>query len=476
MLAALDDLDEVLGRAQQCTLDDGTTSELASALLRACRTDSKLRALIAELTVAADQAQVWVGSGARDLASWLAERVGTTVGSVRSAHAAGTVIEASSEVREAVAGGLLSVEQVQAMASAAAEPDFADAAPALIAEIAPLSPAKARERTEAWVARHDRDRDITRAEQQRARRSLTVTRQSDGMYALRGLLDPASGATVVTALEAQVDLSVFDDSGRTPEQRLADALLDVATFAATWQPDYAARRRRPTLLATADVDVLFERAAGRGHLHTGDTLDPVALQQLCCDAGLHRVITSGRSRVLDLGERVALAPESLYLALVVRDQGCRYPGCAARAAWCEVHHIVPRSAHGRTNQDNCLLLCRHHHHLTHRPGFTLTGTGDQAVVARPDGTALHTRPPGPPGPPGSRPPGPPGPPGPPRSRPPEPPGPPQPPGPPEPPGPPGPPEPPGSPGTRPPGVAPSDRAPGRAAGGPPGDPPQLDLA
>jgi hypothetical protein len=213
------------------------------------------------------------------------------------------------------------------------------------------------------------------------------------MYHGRFVLDPESGARVKLALEAHVDRSFRDGSGRSRDQRMADALVDLADFAATRDDRLGHGRRRPTLLVDVDYDVLLERAAGNGHAHTGDSIDPAALQRLMCDAGLHRVVTTGRSIIHDMGAKVGLAPEGLYLALVVRDRGCRWPGCDARASWCEVHHIVPRQHHGPTNQTNCVLLCSAHHTLTHDLHWQVRGTGLELHVTGPDGTTRTSRPP-----------------------------------------------------------------------------------
>jgi hypothetical protein len=208
-----------------------------------------------------------------------------------------------------------------------------------------------------------------------------------------GLLDPQSGAHARAAIDAVVQYTVHDDSGRSREQRTADALTELCCAYA--KGDVGGGRRRPQLLVTVDYDTIFERAGGVGTTQSGDTLSAESLRQLCCDAGLHRVVTRGRSTILDFGAEVRLASESLYLALVARDGGCRWSGCAAPAAWCEVHHIVERENGGPTNQANCCLMCATHHRQAHVRGITLTGDGFGFTIALPGGRVLHSRPPGP---------------------------------------------------------------------------------
>lgn len=85
---------------------------------------------------------------------------------------------------------------------------------------------------------------------------------------------------------------------------------------------------------------------GPGSVLGGPVLDGATIQRLCCDAGVHRVVRSGRSAVLDYGTTTRTVPAPLWSALVVRDQHCRFPGCDRPSAWAEAHHVVHR-AQGR---------------------------------------------------------------------------------------------------------------------------------
>ena len=58
--------------------------------------------------------------------------------------------------------------------------------------------------------------------------------------------------------------------------------------------------------------------------------------------------------------------------LAIRDRGCRFPGCDAPPSWCDAHHIIYWEHDGDTDIANLVLLCRHHHGVTHRNGWTLT--------------------------------------------------------------------------------------------------------
>ncbi len=58
------------------------------------------------------------------------------------------------------------------------------------------------------------------------------------------------------------------------------------------------------------------------------------------------------------------------------------------------HHVRHWIRDGRTELPNLLSLCRYHHHMLHRDGWSVRGDPDGDVVfVRPDGTVVTTGPP-----------------------------------------------------------------------------------
>jgi hypothetical protein len=99
-------------------------------------------------------------------------------------------------------------------------------------------------------------------------------------------------------------------------------------------------------------------------------------------------------RVLDHGRAVRLADAPLRDALLVRDQGCRFPGCDARAEWVDAHHVEHWSAGGPTALANLAGLRASHHGVVHRDGWSLTAARDGTLTfGRPDGETLTSPPP-----------------------------------------------------------------------------------
>ena len=75
-----------------------------------------------------------------------------------------------------------------------------------------------------------------------------------------------------------------------------------------------------------------------------------------------------------------------------RDRRCRFPGCSIAAVYCDLDHVRPYPA-GPTSQDNLICLCRRHHRIKQRPGWTVTlSTDGIATWTDPTGKARTTSP------------------------------------------------------------------------------------
>jgi hypothetical protein len=95
---------------------------------------------------------------------------------------------------------------------------------------------------------------------------------------------------------------------------------------------------------------------------------------------VHRVVINPLGTIIDYGRAARVVPNNMFRALVIRDKGCRHPGCDRPAAWCDAHHIIEWQHGGRTDLANMVLLCRRHHRLTHTTGWSLTYDVDTNTV------------------------------------------------------------------------------------------------
>ena len=63
---------------------------------------------------------------------------------------------------------------------------------------------------------------------------------------------------------------------------------------------------------------------------------------------------------------------------------CADPNCSAPPSWCEAHHIQHwKRDHGKTNVEDGILLCRHHHLLYHNNHWEIVREGTRYWLVPP---------------------------------------------------------------------------------------------
>jgi hypothetical protein len=144
-------------------------------------------------------------------------------------------------------------------------------------------------------------------------------------------------------------------------------LVEICRFFLDHQRTRPGGRHRPHLNVVVELDDLVATRGGR--VVDGPFLDGPSISKLLCDCAVHRVVTAGRSAILDYGTATRTIPAPLWNALVIRDDHCRFPGCDRPSTWCEGHHVVWVTHGGPTELNNLVLVCSRHHHLLHRPGW-----------------------------------------------------------------------------------------------------------
>ncbi len=386
-------------------------------------------------------------AGFRTCAHWLSWRTGIDLGAAREKVRVARALKHLPLLSEVMRLGELSYSKARALTRVAIPENEEELMG--FAQHATASHVETLVRT--W-------RRVDRMEEQHGERGrhrsrfLTVRPDVDGMFVLRGRLDPEVGALLTRALEvageqlyrrAGSDDPVAEDLScekTTAGQRRADAIgllaectlrrgLAEARVAGRGdsesgddecgddecgdEPSTATVSRADRFqvvlhvgtgaLAESETLAAGSVASSVDHFLDGSVAFEPALvdgvrvsaetsKRLACDAGWV-VMTHGTvGTALNVGRKTRTVPSAIRRALDHRDRGCRFPGCGLR--FCDAHHIEHWADGGETRLDNLVLLCRLHHRAVHEEGFRVALADDGRVhFGWPDGRAFPDAPP-----------------------------------------------------------------------------------
>jgi len=216
-------------------------------------------------------------------------------------------------------------------------------------------------------------------------RTLTMSSFEDGGLFLKGVFDAVGGAAIRNALEPLARKSGRDDERRR-EQRLADALVELAGHALDSGviPDRGSQR--PHLQVTASLETLLGRiGAPAADLELSLPISSRCVERIACDCNVTRILLDADSMVIDVGRSKRLISGARRTALNQRDRHCRWPGCDRPPSWSESHHLKHWIDGGGSDLPNLVLLCHRHHWLVHE--------GLWQIVKQQDGNYLTVPPP-----------------------------------------------------------------------------------
>lgn len=365
------------------------------ALARVLWLQDRLAAKVTAAVGSFDAHRLWDLDGDTSQTAWLRRTAGMTGRDATVLTRTARRLRSAPVTASAWGGGTLSGGQVAAITANVSDDtaglfaaDEADLVPTLV----PLSVADVATVMQAWAAAAEDTLD--KPEPPEVRRSLHLSGSLDGRKVLKGDLDPEAGDVIATALRLAHSDDCEGEPTRLPAHRRADALLDVCRFFLDHQQTTPGGRHRPHVNLVIDLD---RRAAGdpaAGTTIDGINLSPETLSRYLCDTGVHRVLTRGRSTILDYGRQTQTIPAPLFNTLVLRDRHCRWAGCDRPTHWCEGHHVHHWEHGGETKPENLVLLCSRHHHRAHQPGWHVKLLPDATLhITTPTGTVLHSRPP-----------------------------------------------------------------------------------
>ncbi len=357
-----------------------------------------------------DRREGWVAEGFETGVDWLAWRIGVMPVTAREHLRVAYALEELPRTSAAMKRGLISYTKVREIARAGTPENEA----ALLEYALAGSAVKLRRMVLGWK-RLGREDEVAAEEHRHRSRRLSVAVDDEGMFVVRGRLEPEVGAVLMRALEAAGDAAYREEDPEarpTPEQRRADAvglMAERALAAGFGGAESGSRAERFQVVVHTEAATLAGTGeAGRSELD-GVRVCPETSRRLACDAAVVPMVHGDGGKVLSVGRKTRTVPAHIRRALEERDRGCRYPGCGSR--FTDAHHVRHWADGGETSLANLVLLCRRHHRAVHegrakmgldREGKAVFFTPAGKVIgsAPPAHAATGTLPPAPPEPPG----------------------------------------------------------------------------
>lgn len=308
--------------------------------------------------------------GYRSAAQWHRDRLGLSPATAsRRVRTARQLSHLPTTAKRWQAGDI-STDACRLVASARTEATadaFAQWEPWLADQAADFDHTRLTRIVRAWKARATIDDDTPPPDAERAAHVSTLL---DGAVAIDATLGAIGGATFRGEFDRLVDTlhradwnatrerlgraPTVDELDRSPAQRRADALVEMATRSAAAAVSDT-NRPRPLFTVVVSPDQL---AHGLAELWDGQPLTAAQLARvLADDPDIERFVYGGPTAPIQHNPRRRFFTGRLRRAIQVRDRHCTGRGCDAPASRCDIDHIVPCSEGGPTTAANGRLAC-----------------------------------------------------------------------------------------------------------------------
>jgi Domain of unknown function (DUF222)/HNH endonuclease len=401
-------LDQQRQLAMSNRMIDVASSALAAEIAQRSRPELGYAGLAQKMGARTPEKLVQLVTGTSSPTARRLVHVGTMIATA-TAHEADPLVEVAepwlAPVLRAVAAGRLSGEAVEVIRAGLGLPGETVTPDALATAALQLTELASGLTLELLAARAREFRDdldvagvAEREEQRRERRYLHLYPQRDGMTRISGLLDPESAAVVTNAIDAATSprrggprfvdpesakrAEDLVNDPRTTEQIAVDALVELVEIAVrAWDNGMLGIRRADVRLLVTERDLAAREGghrAGVGFVQGQRASVSIAtVERHACDGGYVPILFNDDGQSLNLGQTQRFHNARQRTAIAARDGGCLAPDCDRPPSWTEVHHINEYSLGGKTDLHDGVLLCRHHHRMTHNNAWRVTREGDR---------------------------------------------------------------------------------------------------
>ncbi|MDN4612716.1 HNH endonuclease signature motif containing protein [Arthrobacter burdickii] len=255
-----------------------------------------------------------------------------------------------------------------------------------------------------------------------ADRCVVFEPDRDGMAWLSAYLSAEQALAVHTTVDAAARTLRSVDDPRTLPQLRADVLADMLLGAAGpigvapgsgeccrcgsaegGRADgacagHGARSSTAKIVVTVPVFSLMGLSDEPGELEGYGPIPAEAARQLAGNAtSWLRLLTHPYSGAILSLDRTRYRPsEDLRTWIQLREKTCSFYGCSRPASRCDLDHLVSWADDGSTSADNLYPVCKRHHMLKHRTGWTPSPDPEGGLVWLSPGGRTYTTPPEPP--------------------------------------------------------------------------------
>jgi hypothetical protein len=307
------------------------------------------------------------------------------------------------QVLDLLGHGEVSWRQTKTVVDACAVLDDATTArveAAVVAKLPTQAAHETRRLLNRTIARIDPQGAASRHEARRLERTTVTYPQADGMAMFGAVLPAEQVAMMERAVDAHA--ATFKDEGRTLAQKRADALFDLVTrHAGAVNSQTTAGRSAAVVQVTVPLDVLMGASDGPAELKGHGPVTAGQARDIAFAEGTvwRRLITHPVSGMVVKTDPTTYKPTAETIRHVeARDRHCAFPTCRMPAHRTDLDHVVAFDHHqpaegGQTVPENLIPLCRRHHGLKHRGGWTVARddhTGDTHWTAPTGHTYTNT--------------------------------------------------------------------------------------
>jgi hypothetical protein len=209
-------------------------------------------------------------------------------------------------------------------------------------------------------------------------------------------LPPDSFAEARSRLESMAKEIPSVDGETSWDQRMADAFMGLIRSGQDGGTESSANSPYFVVVhapLAALLDETGEASDLAGDLERGGLLSVEAVRRVACDATIALAVDDELGHTMYEGRARRDPSGPQHREVRRRDRHCRFPGCT-NVVFTNVHHIKEwKPDRGRTDLDNLVLLCVHHHGLVHSKQWRLSGNpNDLLTFVGPSGRALKSLP------------------------------------------------------------------------------------